>query len=370
MQDKKKFVMVVQGEGRGHMTQAITLYDLLISKGHEVPAVLVGTSANREIPKFFYDKIKTRIIKIQSPNFVTDKSSRSIRIGPTVIHNVMNMGVFRKSFALIKQTLEEHKPDVVINFYDLLIGLYYKLNKPSVPLVCIAHQYIYLHGDFMFPKGYLLDRYIIRNYTKLTSSRSVKNLALSFYYLPEEKRNNVTIVPPLLRDEIFELQPENKNFYLAYLVNHGYFEDIVKWHKTNPEFEIHCFTDKTKELERFDYDKNKLFLHELNDKLFIEKMAAAKGLISTAGFESVCEAMYLNKPVLMVPVKGHFEQFCNSRDGHYAGAGVYDSDFNIDKLVSYISSSSKYERENNTEYKRWVNNAKEKIYKELVSITA
>jgi hypothetical protein len=33
MQDKKKFILVVQGEGRGHMTQAITLYDLLISKG-------------------------------------------------------------------------------------------------------------------------------------------------------------------------------------------------------------------------------------------------------------------------------------------------------------------------------------------------
>ena len=151
-------------------------------------------------------------------------------------------------------------------------------------------------------------------------------------------------------------------------MNHGYFEEIVKWHKINPEFEIHCFADKTEELKKFSFDKTKLFVHELNDKLFIEKMAEASGLVSTAGFESVCEAMYLGKPVLMVPVEGHFEQFCNSRDAHYAGAGVYDKNFNIDKLVSYISSNA--EKEGNSVYKRWVDNGKEKIYNELVSVIA
>jgi uncharacterized protein (TIGR00661 family) len=369
MQDKKKYVMFVQGEGRGHMTQAITLYDLLISRGHEVAAVMVGTSDNREIPKFFFEKIKTNIIQFQSPNFVTDKNSKSIRIGPTVVHNFLHLGIFRKSFATIRKALEEHKPDVVINFYDLLIGLYYKLNKPSIPMVCIAHQYIYMHRDFIFPKGYLLDRHIIRNYTKLTASRSVKNLALSFYYLPKREKENVTVVPPLLRNEIFNLKTENKNFYLAYLVNHGYFEEIVKWHKINPEFEIHCFADKVDELNKYEFDKNKLFLHAINDTEFIEKMAATSGLISTAGFESVCEAMYLGKPVLMVPVEGHFEQFCNSRDAHYAGAGVYDSKFNIDKLVNYISSYAA-EKEGNATYRRWVDDGKEKIYNELISVTA
>lgn len=365
MQDKKKFVLVVQGEGRGHMTQAITLYDLLISKGHEVPAVLVGTSENREIPGFFFERIRARIIKFSSPNFVTDKKSKSIRIGPSVAHNVLHLGIFRKSLNTIKEVMLEYKPDVVINFYDLLIGLYYKLNRPNVPLVCIAHQYIYLHKDFLFPKGHLLDRFIIKNYTKLTSSRSVKNLALSFYYLPQVKRGNVVVVPPLLREDIFKLEPQNKNFYLVYLVNHGYFEDIVRWHCINPEFEIHCFADNINALKRFTFNSEKLFIHEINDKAFLEKMSEASGLISTAGFESVCEAMYLGKPVLMVPVEGHFEQFCNSRDAHYAGAGIYDNKFNIDKLIGYVSR----QRQPDHFFKNWVGESKERIYKELVSVT-
>ena len=35
-----------------------------------------------------------------------------------------------------------------------------------------------------------------------------------------------------------------------------------------------------------------------------------KAYASTAGFESVCEAMYLGKPILMVPA--HIEQDCNA----------------------------------------------------------
>lgn len=364
MEAKRKYLLVVQGEGRGHMTQAITLYDLLIEKGHEVSAVLVGTSENREIPRFFFEKIRSKIVQFRSPNFITDKKSKSIRIGPSVAHNVLQLGVFRKSLDLIKEVINEHKPDTIINFYDLLIGLYYRFNNPAPRLVCIAHQYIYLHKNFLFPKGRLFDRFIIKNYTRLTAFRSAKNLALSFYYLPEVKRENVVVVPPLLREDVFKLQPQNKNFFLVYLVNHGYFEDIVKWHKVNPEYEIHCFADKVQELKKYHFNNDKLFLHEINDKAFLEKMAEATALISTAGFESVCEAMYLGKPVLMVPVQGHFEQFCNSRDAHYAGAGIYDKTFNIDRLISYLSK----QRKSDYFFKHWVEDSKEKIYKELISV--
>jgi uncharacterized protein (TIGR00661 family) len=168
----------------------------------------------------------------------------------------------------------------------------------------------------------------------------------------------------LLREDIFKLEPKNKNFYLVYLLNHGYFEEIVKWHKINPEFEIHCFADKIHELKNSDFNPEKLFIHAINDKAFLEKMAEATGLISTAGFESVCEAMYLGKPVLMVPVQGHFEQFCNSRDAHFAGAGVYDTKFNIDKLINYTSK----QRQPDYFFKHWADESKERIYNELISV--
>ena len=35
-----KFLFIVQGEGRGHLTQAITLENILLRNGHEVDVLL------------------------------------------------------------------------------------------------------------------------------------------------------------------------------------------------------------------------------------------------------------------------------------------------------------------------------------------
>lgn len=346
------------------MTQAMSLYDLLLENGHEICGVILGSSGVRDIPSFFYDKIKAPITQLQSPNFVTDKKNKSIRIVSSVIHNVKKLKTFRSSFRTIDEVISRHKPDVVINFFDLLIGLYYRMKKPQIPLLCIAHQYIYFHPDFKFPKGFFLDRLVIKFYTRLTSYGSVKNLALSFYSIQRENKN-VTVVPPLLRPAVFELNPGVKDFYLVYLVNNGYFEEIAEWHKQCPDVEIHCFTDNPSHIHKnYSFNKEKLFVHAINDKLFLEKMSEARGLASTAGFESVCEAMYFGKPVLMVPIRGHFEQFCNSRDAHKAGAGIYDTRFNLGKLVDF-SSGFGFQH---PDFRNWVSNAKDRIYQEISSI--
>lgn len=55
-----KVLFIVQGEGRGHLTQAITMEELLRRNGHEVVEVLVGKSNSRCLPGFFNRSIKLR----------------------------------------------------------------------------------------------------------------------------------------------------------------------------------------------------------------------------------------------------------------------------------------------------------------------
>lgn len=357
----KKYMLFVQGEGRGHMTQAISLYDLLIEQGHTVCAVVLGSSGTRDIPKFFFEKIKTKIIQLPSPNFVADKKNKSINITKSVWHNVKKIKTFRQSLRTIDALMKEHEPDVIINFFDLLIGLYYRFYKPKAKLICIAHQYIYMHSAFEFPQGRWMDKLAIKFYTNLTAKGSSKNLALSFYNI-HTIHQDVVIVPPLLRKEIFELESTQNDYFLVYLVNNGYYEELLAWHKENPNVEVHCFTDQPDQLKAtYPYQSDKLNIHALNDQLFLEMMSKSKGLASTAGFESVCEAMYLGKPVLMVPIEGHYEQFCNSRDAYKAGAGIFADTFDLSQLINI---SAKFKTENRF-YKDWVLNAKYKIYREI-----
>ncbi len=360
----KKYILAVQGEGRGHMTQAMTIYDMLIEQGHTVCAVLLGSSGARDIPKFFFEKINAPIIQLQSPNFVTDKKNKSINVTKSVIHNFKKLKTFRKSLKTIDALVKEHEPDVVINFFDLLIGLYYRFYKPKAKMICVAHQYIYFHPDFEFPEGRWLDKASIKYFTKLTATRSSKNLALSFYKI-HTNNEDVIVVPPLLRKEIFELETKKDDFYLVYLVNNGYFEELLEWHKANPATEVHCFTDQPDKIyNSYSFNKEKLFVHAINDTLFLEMMSKARGLASSAGFESVCEAMYLGKPVLMVPIHGHYEQFCNSRDAYKAGAGIFSDKFDLTKLANFSSTFDG----TNPWFKNWIANAKHRIYNEIISI--
>jgi len=332
----KRILFAVQGEGRGHLTQAITMQNILTEAGYEICGILLGTSSARKIPDFFFDQIRSPIYRFESPNFVTDANHKSIRILPSITKNLVRMPLYFRNMRKINDKIKELNPDLFINFYDPLIGMYYMLYNPKVPLVCIAHQYIFNHPDFQFPKGFFWQKLSLKIFTLLTASRAKRKLALSMYKLPDVEKDKLFVIPPLLRRDVYEQPITNGDYILIYLLNSGYMDDIIKWHKNHPDVKLHCFTDKADVVDEWKYDQT-LSFHQINDKKFLELMAGCKAFASTAGFESICEALYFGKPTFMVPVERHFEQFSNARDSAKAGAGIYDSHFNLDKLIDYIT---------------------------------
>ena len=56
-----KYLFIIQGEGRGHLTQAMTMEKLLHSRGHEVVEMLVGKSESRTLPAFFTEGVNAPI---------------------------------------------------------------------------------------------------------------------------------------------------------------------------------------------------------------------------------------------------------------------------------------------------------------------
>ena len=332
-----KFLFIVQGEGRGHLTQAISLFRILEKNGHKVCHVIVGKSKRRELPKFFQEQVTAPIHQLESPNFATDKKGKSVRILKTIYVNLFKVGTFLRSVREISRIEEQEEPDVIINFYDFIAGVYFFLKKPKAVHIAVAHQFLLDHSSFTYPKGRFFDRTSLRLGNKLASYKALKKLCLSFQELPNEPKKRIHVVPPLLRKEIREKSIGTEDHFLVYMVNHGYSVQVEDFHSKYPEIPIHCFWDKKGVPDPYKPDNNLTF-HQLNDKKFIEYMSTCKGYLTTAGFESVCEAMYMGKPTLMVPVKGHYEQSCNAVDAVNAGAGVSSEFFDLEILLSYLPS--------------------------------
>ncbi len=347
-----KYLFIVQGEGRGHMTQAISLRNRLIKYGHEVPAVIIGSSINREIPSFFYKKIDTDVVEVDSPNFVLDKKKK-INIFKTIIYNIYYIRRFFKSLKKMNHTINYFQPDVIINFYDLMGGFYYLTRNPKIPYYCIGHQYLIFHPDFKFPNGHFIDKLLLKLNTKMTSFRADKLLALSFRKMADVISDNLFVVPPLIRKSVLNLNTSNQGYIHGYMLNQGYADDIIEWHKANPNVETHFFWDKKEAKEETIIHRNLVF-HKINDQKFLDYMSGCAGFASTAGFESICEAMYLGKPVMMVPTSGHYEQKCNALDASINGAGIISDEFDLSKLLNYIPHHEK-----NNSFRNWVNSADE-----------
>jgi len=345
-----KFIFIVQGEGRGHMTQAITLYHLLKEAGHTVPKIIVGKSRRRKLPKFFRDQINDEIIELASPNFVTDRNNQSVDIYRTFVVCFAKTSIFLASITKIHKAVRKEKPDAIINFYDFLGGFYFFIRRPNVKHIAVAHQFLINHESFKFPKGRIYDRRSLLAGNWLASFGASKKLALSFQHFDDEPNKKLFVTPPLLRSIIQEQKITNEDHYLVYMVNDGYSKQVEDFHKKYPEIKIHCFWDKKKMPVEHKVDETLTF-HQLDDKKFIQFMASCMGYLTTAGFESVCEAMYLGKPILMVPVKGHYEQSCNAIDAKRASAGISSDVFDLELLMDFIPNY----RNISSEFQNWAN---------------
>ena len=361
MDDPKKFIFLVQGEGRGHMTQAISLYNILTAAGHQVQQIFIGKSDRREVPDYFLKSFRCPIQKIDSPNFVADKSNRKIRLIPSILHNLKYLRRYYRSLKTIHSSVKENRPDYLVNFYEFLGGFYHLFFRSPAKHIAIGHQFLADHPSFPFAVGYPVDKFLFKRNNRFISTRAYRKLALSFYEYPEPVDSKILLCPPLLRNEIRQLTPVNGSFILAYMVNDGYSRQIVEWHEKNKQVEVHCFWDKKGEPEVKKVHENLTF-HQLNAEKFLQMMAGCGGLVTTAGFESICEAMYLGKPVMMIPVEGQYEQSCNAIDAVNAGAGISDNTFDISKLLDYMTDYQPMQKK----FRAWLDKTESIILNDLI----
>jgi uncharacterized protein (TIGR00661 family) len=200
----------------------------------------------------------------------------------------------------------------------------------------------------------------------VTAWGATRRLALSLYPAPDRPDDGLVVLPPLLRRALFR-QPTQRTapFFLVYILNSGYAREVVRWHEQNPDVRLHCFWDRPGAAPVEHHDDTLTF-HQLDDAKFLSLMARCRGFVSTAGFESVAEAMYLGKPVQVVPVEGHFEQLCNAHDTVRARAGVRSRRFDIDRLQAFLSRRTP----DAATFRRWVRRSRSRFVQEIEAAAA
>jgi uncharacterized protein (TIGR00661 family) len=346
---------VVQGEGRGHMTQALALARFLREAGHEVSRVLVGVSPFRSVPEYFTNEIGAPVETFAAPTQVPDRLARGVSYARTAADAVARLPRFLGAGRRIHEVTES--ADVVVNFLDLVAGLARVVFRGRAPRVAIAHNYVFLHPSLAGAPGGELARRSVLAYAKLTASGAHTKAALSFGPLPAHPSERLVVTPPLLRPEIEGLGPHDGGYLLTYALNPGYGELVAAWQSRHPEVTVHCYVDGGRDALGTT-PSDGFHAHSLSADAFLRHLEGCRAYVGTAGFESVCEAFWLGKPALLVPTAGQHEQTLNAWDAARAGAAVVGTYADLD---GFWAEPPVPRREAVDGFRNWVRRAPEML---------
>lgn len=122
-------------------------------------------------------------------------------------------------------------------------------------------------------------------------------------------KQNSSSFYPMINEEIKKLKIKNHHFTLVYLMSYSVDEliKVLSHHKLIS----YTFVIYSKEVQEPIHYKN-LYIKPISKKSFTKDLMNCANIISTAGFQTISEAIYAQKNILLIPIKGQPEQKANA----------------------------------------------------------
>jgi uncharacterized protein (TIGR00661 family) len=198
--------------------------------------------------------------------------------------------------------------DVVINDFEPVSawGCYLK-NKPCIGL---SHQAAVLHE--MAPKPDETDamgKLILKHYAPVTA-----NYGFHFNAFGDK------MFTPVIRQQVREQVTANKGHYTVYLPAYDD-KRLIKRLSEFKNVEWDVFSKHNKKTIRY---KN-ITIQPINNEAFIKSMAQSSGVLCGGGFETPAEALFMQKKLLVIPMKNQYEQQLNAAALKQMGVPVIKS---------------------------------------------
>lgn len=306
-----KILYAIQGTGNGHVSRARDIIPIL-KREHEVDILISGKQTDVELPY----PVK---YKYQGLGFVFGKKG-----GIDLIETYRRSNL--EVFFLEINCLPVQAYDLVINdFEPVSAWACYQKNKKCIGL---SHQYAVLNKNAPQPKHTdLIGKAILKKYAPVTAG-------YGFHFEPYD----TNIFTPVIRQQVREHCIENKGHYTVYLPAYDD-KRIMKVLKECAKTKWEVFSKHNKKVIR---EKN-ISIYPINNEDFIKSMATSEGVLCGAGFETPAEALYLSKKLLVIPMKGQFEQQCNAAALKEMGVPVIKSlkRKHLKKIMNWIETGTK-----------------------------
>jgi len=305
-----KILYAIQGTGNGHISRAREIVPLLQQYG-ELDLLVSGTEAEVSLSQPLKYKFHGFSFVFGSNGGVDNWATYKLMNLPRLWRDIRSLPL--KNY------------DLIINDFEPVSAWACKLQK--IPAVSLSHQ-----CSFVSPKT---PRYEKRSWKEwLFTYYSPTAHHVGFHF----ERYDSFIHTPVIRSEIRNLVTSNEGHYTVYLP--AYDDKLLAGilNKTN-KTEWHVFSKREKKA----WEKGNVKIFPVNNEAFNKSLASCAGLLTGGGFEGPAEALFLQKKVMMIPMKGQYEQQCNALSASRLGVPVINEidDQFIFHINNWISSDKR-----------------------------
>lgn len=270
----------IQGTGNGHVSRALDIIPELKRYGN-VDILISGSQC--DLPFSFPVKYK-----LKGASFVFGKK------GGIDFWKTLKQSEIGQLMRDIRE-LPAHSYDLVISDFEPVSSWACRLrNKPCIGL---GHQIAVMAPEA--PKPVSKDRtgnWILNHYAPCSAG-------YGFHF----KSYNPNIFTPVIRRGIRYADNRNDGHYTVYLPAYDD-EKIIRRLHLFKDVEWQVFSKHT----RHEYRIDNIHITPVRPDRFTESITSCEGVLCGAGFETPAEALYLGKKLLVVPMKGQYEQHCNA----------------------------------------------------------
>ena len=275
-----KILYAIQGTGNGHIARAGDIIPALREYGH---VDLFVSGAQADISLEYPVKYKSRGL-----SFYFGKN------GGVDLLKTFGRNSSREVFQQVK-TFPVEKYDLVINDFEPITAWACIFKK--IPCVGLSHQSALLSPSTPKPRTFdPVGDWIIKNYAP------VKDY-IGFHFA----RFDHNILLPVIRKRVREAPVTDRGHVTVYLPAYDDRKLLPLLNKF-PSVRWHVFSKHASQ----PYHAGRISVYPVSNEEFTASMTSSSGVLCGAGFETPAEALYLNKKLLVVPMKGQYEQHYNA----------------------------------------------------------
>jgi hypothetical protein len=306
-----RILYAIQGTGNGHVSRAREIIPILKKKG-EVDILISGIQSDVELPY----EIK---YKYKGLSFIFGKKG-----------GIDLLNTYKKSSL---KNLYNEIHSLPIEQYDLVISDFEPVSAWACKIknkICIglSHQSAVINKKSPKPSHKdPVGKTVLKYYAPVTNS-------FGFHFEQYDKN----IFTPVIRDQIRLATPKKSGHYTVYLPAYGD-ERIIRILSQIKEVQWQVFSKHNQKPKII----NNIKIQPINNDHFIRSMVNSIGILCGAGFETPAEALYLKKKLLVIPMKGQYEQQCNAASLKKMGVPVIKSlkKKNLEKIQDWINKDQK-----------------------------